>query len=467
MVLADLKKYFGAQDMTNGVIWRKIAAFSIPLLLGNVMQQLYNTVDSIVVGRFVGDDAIAAVGASFPIMFMLSILFMGIATGTSIMVSQFFGAKDRDSLSKTIGTTLTLMLAASVVMTVVGPLVARPLLRLINTPENVIDMCAQYLIIIFAGILGIAFYNGVSGILRGMGDSLAPLAFLTFACVLNIVLDVWFVAGLGWGVAGVAWATVISQWLSSILCLRRLLRKNEAYELRLALLKPNKELSFKMAKLGLPAAATQIVFSLANILVQALTNTFGSGVMASLTIVMRVDSFAVMPMFSFGMAISTFIGQNVGANKMDRVAQGVKTGLVMILSVTLTILVLIFFFGRSLMHVFTDTGELIELSNIMLRILMPGYIAMAISQILFGVLRGAGDTVSSMWISMFTTVAVRTPLAYLLAWLTRSEAYPVGRPEVLVISLMIAWVVGAALAAIVYRAGKWRNKAITRAQNAV
>ena len=464
--MVDIKKYFGAQDMTSGSILRKLAAFSIPLLLGNIMQQLYNTVDSIVVGRFVGDEAIAAVGASFPIMFLMSILFMGLATGTGIMVSQYFGAKDRAALSKTIGTTLTLMFAASVIMMIIGPATVRPLLRLIKTPDNVIDMCAEYLLIIFTGVMGIAFYNGISGILRGMGDSLWPLAFLTFACLLNIVLDVWFVAGFGWGVAGVAWATVISQWLSCVLCFWRLLRKNDVYELRFGLLRPDKGLSFRMARLGLPAAATQIIFSLANILVQALTNTFGSDVMASLTIVMRIDSFAVMPMFSFGMAMSTFVGQNVGARKLDRVEHGVKTGLAITVSVTLAILTLIFFFGRMLMKIFTDTTDIIALSNVMLRILMPGYIGMAISQVLFGVLRGAGDTVSSMWISIVTTVVVRTPLAYLLAWMTRSEAYPVGRPEVLVVSLMVAWILGAVLGGIVYRTGRWREKAILHAQDA-
>ena len=459
--MSSIKKFFGPQDMTDGSIFRRLAAFSIPLLLGNVMQQLYNTVDAVVVGRFVGDDAIAAVGACFPIMFLMTILFMGIATGASIMVSQYFGARDRDALSKTIGTTMTLTFATCIIIMIAAPIIIRPLLTLIKTPDNVIDMCTDYLIIIFVGILGMAFYNGISGTLRGMGDSLWPLAFLTFTCILNILLDIWFVAGFGWGVAGVAWATVISQWISCILCFWRLLRKNDVYEIKLSLLRPNKELSFKIARLGLPAAATQIVFSLANILVQALTNTFGSDVMASLTIVMRVDSFAVMPMFSFGMAISTFVGQNVGANKLDRVEKGVKAGLFMILTVTFAILTLIFFFGRMLMHVFTDTPEIVELSNTMLRILIPGYIGMAISQILFGVLRGSGDTVSSMWISIITTVVIRTPLAYFMAWMTRSEAYPVGRPEVLVISLMAAWFMGAVLAAIVYRMGGWRNKAVT------
>jgi putative MATE family efflux protein len=354
------------------------------------------------------------------------------------------------------------MFIAGLIIMIVGPVAVRPLLRLIKTPDNVIDMCADYLIIISVGILGTAYFNGISGILRGLGDSLWPLAFLTFTCVLNICLDIWFVTGFGWGVAGVAWATVISQWLSSILCFWRLLRKNDVYEIRPKLLLPDKTLSLRLARLGLPAAATQIIFSLANIIVQALTNTFGSGVMASITIVMRIDSFAVMPMFSFGMAMSTFVGQNVGAKKLDRVAKGLKTGLIMILTVTVTILILIFIFGRMLMRVFTDTVDIIELSNTMLRILIPGYIGMSISQILFGVLRGAGDTVSSMWISIITTVVIRTPLAYLLAWMTRSPAYPVGRPEVIIISLMCAWITGAILAAIVYRTGRWRNKAVTR-----
>jgi len=453
-------KLFGPQDMTQGPIWRKIVVFSIPLLIGNVIQQLYNTVDSIVVGRYIGDEAIAAVGASFPVMFLMTILFMGVATGTGIMVSQYFGAKDRSALSRTIGTTLLLMLIVSAIMTAVGPFITRPMLRLIMTPDNVIDMSAEYLTIIFAGILGVAFFNMISGILRGMGDSLMPLAYLTFASLLSIVLDIWFIAFLGMGVGGAAWATVISQWLSSILCLMRLMRKNDVYEVKRKYFRIDRELSVRMAKLGLPAAATQIVFSLSGIFVQALTNSFGSSVMASVTIVMRIDSFAVMPMFSFSMAIATFVGQNVGAKKLDRVALGVKTGLKLVLSVTVCLIGLIVLFGRALMGVFTETAAVVSLSYNMILILIPGYVALSIAQILFGVLRGAGDTVSSMWISMVTTVALRLPIAYAMAYFTRSDAYPAGRPEVLMISLAIAWLMNGVLSAIVYKAGRWKNKAI-------
>ena len=458
----DIKSLFGPQDMTQGRIWKKLIVFSVPLLIGNIIQQLYSTVDSIVVGRVIGDAAIAAVGASFPVMFMVNVLFMGVSTGTGIMVSQYFGAKDRASLSKTIGTTLMLMLIASAIVTVAGPLVTRPLMKLMMTPENVIDMSVEYLTIIFFGILGVAFYNGIAGILRGMGDSLVPLGFLTFACVLNIFLDIWMIAFLGWGVAGAAWATIISQWISAILCFIRLLRKNETYEIKRGYVRIDKEISARIAKLGLPAAATQIVFSLAGMVVQALTNTFGSDVMASVTIVMRVDSFAVMPMFSFSMALSTYTGQNVGARKMDRVDQGVKNGIAIGLSVTVFLVGMIILFGRSLMGVFTSTGDIISLSYTMILILIPGYLAMSVAQILFGVLRGAGDTVSSMWISMITTVAIRAPLAYLLAFLTRSAGYPSGRPEVLMISLATAWSLNTVFAIFVFRAGKWREKAIVK-----
>lgn len=457
-----LKNFFGAQDMTEGTIWRKLAAFSIPLLIGNVIQQLYSAVDSIVVGRYVGDVALAAVGASFALFMLLLILFMGIATGAGIMVSQYFGAKNRLMLSKTIGTTLLLLLLSSIVIMIVGPLITKPALTLLNTPEEVLQPCADYLTIIFLGISGLAFYNGISGILRGMGDSLAPLAFLFITCMLNIGLDILFVARFGWGVAGAAWATVISQWISSVLCLIRLTRMHDVFDMRARLIRLDKELCMRLAKLGLPAAMTQMVFALAQIVVQSLTNSFGAEVIACNTIVMRVDGFAMMPNFTFSMAMATFVGQNVGAGKMERVDQGTKSGVKMGLTVSVILVGIMLLFGRSLMSVFTETEPIVQLSYVMLSILTPGYIMMAVMQILFGVMRGAGDTVSSMWISIFETVIVRTPLAYALAYFTRSEQYPVGRPEMLTVSLLSAWALGTVLTIIVYRRGAWRGKVIAR-----
>ncbi|MDR1060698.1 MAG: MATE family efflux transporter [Clostridiales bacterium] len=465
-VASRLKGLFSAQDMTVGVIWRKLAMFAVPLLVGNIVQQLYSTVDSIVVGKYVGDEALAAVGASFPLFNLLLILFMGISTGAGIMVSQYFGAKQRDELSRTIGTTILLLLLSSAVIMAIGPAIARPLLVLLQTPANILDACAEYMVILFIGISGIAFYNGISGILRGMGDSLMPLVFLSITCLLNIVLDVWFVAGFGWGVAGAAWATVIAQWISSVLCVIRLARMNDVFDWRLRYIRLDRRLSPQLGKLGMPAALTQMIFSLANIVVQTLTNSFGSDVIACATIVMRVDGFAMMPNFTFGMAMSTFVGQNAGAGKMDRVDKGARAGARMGVAVSVALVALMLVFGRALMRIFTNTGPVVELSYRMLCILSPGYVAMAVMQILCGVMRGAGDTMSPMWISMITTVAVRTPVVYLLAYMTRSDAYPNGRPEVLMVSLLVAWGAGAVLSAALHRRGAWRAKTIVGRKNA-
>jgi putative MATE family efflux protein len=446
--------------MTEGSIWGKLAAFSIPLLIGNIVQQLYNTVDSIVVGQYVGDVALAAVGSAFPIIMLILVLFMGVSTGASIMVAQYYGAKDRKTLSKTIGSTISLMLISSVIVMIVGPLVTRPLLLLLQTPVEVLELCEDYLIIIFIGIAGMVLYNGVSGILRGMGDALVPLLILFFACMLNIALDLLFVAVFGWGVAGAAWATVVAQLLSSVLCFMRLSRLKDIVDLNLGMLKPDKALCLQIGKLGLPAALTQMIFSLANIVVQSLINSFGTEFIACSAIVMRVDGFAMMPNFTFGMAMATFVGQNIGAGKMDRVKQGVKSGMIMGVSVSTVMVVSMLFFGKALMRVFTSTASLIEYSNSMLRVLAVGYISMAVMQILSGVMRGAGDTMSPMWISLATTVFLRTPLAYLMAYLTRSPEYPNGRPEIVFISLLVAWVIGAVLSVIFYRMGKWKSKSV-------
>ena len=459
MVMQKVKKLFGAQDMTVGRPLVNIAAFSIPLLIGNLAQQLYNTVDSIVVGQYVGDTALAAVGASGPILNLLLLLFMGISTGAGILVSQYFGAKKKEELSKTIGTCLALTLICGVFLMVVGPVLSGPLMRLLDTPADVYDKSVTYLTIIFLGMVGNGFFNIVSGILRGMGDSVTPLIYLIVACFLNIVLDLLFVAVLGWGVAGVAAATIIAQAVSAVLCILRLIRMRETLMLTKKSLIPDKEMTRQVVKLGLPSGLTQAIFSLAAIVVQALTNSFGTTVMACSIVVMRVDGFAMMPNFTFGMAMTTFVGQNVGARRMDRVHQGTKEGTVLAFIVSTTLTVCILFFGKYLMMLFTDTQELIDMGVHMLRILAVGYIAMSITQSLSGVMRGAGDTLTPMWVSLMTTVAIRVPVAYIWAFLTRSEQLPQGNPDAIFGSLLISWTLGAIFTVLFYRRGKWRQRA--------
>jgi len=460
--MGKFKNLFAAKDMTEGPPWKRIVDFTIPLLLGNIAQQFYNTADSIIVGYYIGDNALAAVGSAGPILHLLLVLFVGIAVGSGIMVSQYFGAKDRDNLSRTIGTCIVLTGFSSIIIMVVGPMFSRPLLELLNTPPSIIDWCVGYLNIFFLGSAGFSYYNILSGILRGLGDSISALVFLLVSTVLNVALDILFVAKFNMGVPGVALATVIAQAVSAVLCFARLLKMKEHFDLNLSTLKVNRELSLKVVKLGLPSGVTQAIFSMAMIVVQSLTNSFGELVIAANVIIMRVDGFAMMPNFSFGNALTTFTGQNIGAKRIDRVDEGTKHGVSIAVGVSTVITLLLLLFGRYLMMVFTSTPDLVDFSVRMLRILAFGYIAVAVTQSLSGVMRGAGDTMTPMWISLITTVGLRVPVAYGLAYLTRSELYPTGRPESVFVSLLISWTLGALITFAFFKRGAWRYKGITR-----
>ncbi len=459
-MFAKVKQLFAQVDMTEGKPWERIVAFTIPMLIGNIAQQLYNTVDSIVVGRYVGDNALAAVGSASPMLNLLLVLFVGISMGASIMVSQYFGSRDRENLSRTIGSTITLTAAASLILMMLGAAAIRPVLRLLNTPESILDWCASYLFILLMGISGVAYYNMFCGILRGLGDSVSALVYLLIATVLNIILDLWFVAGFQMGVAGVALATVIAQMASALLCLVKLRRMTDLFDMKLSYLRPDRENILTVLRLGLPSGVTQAIFSLAMVVVQSLTNSFGELVIAANVIIMRVDGFAMMPNFSFGTAMTTYSGQNVGAKKYDRVHQGAKQGTLIAAGTSAVITGLILLFGKNLMAIFTSTGELVNLSANMMKILAAGYIAMAVTQSLSGVMRGAGDTMTPMWISMVTTVAVRVPLAYSIAYLTRTPELPQGRYECIWISLLCSWVLGAVITAFFYRLGWWKKKTL-------
>ena len=455
-----LKKLFEPTDMTVGAPWKSIAMFSIPMVIGNVAQQLYSTVDSIVVGKYVGDNALAAVGSAAPILNMLYVLFIGISAGVGIMVAQYFGAKSREDLSETIGNCITITALCSLIVAVIALLIVRPMLGMLNTPASIMDWCANYLYISLVGGAGMAFYNILSGILRGMGDSFSALLYLLVATVINIVLDIVFVAGFGLEVPGVALATVIAQGISAFLCYRKLTKMGNVFELTFERMKPKAKYVKQLVTLGVPSGVTQMIFSSAMIIVQSLTNSFGEMFIAANVIIMRVDGFAMMPNFSFGTAMTTYAGQNIGAGKIDRVSQGAKQGTLMAVGVSATITAIILIFGKYLMGIFTETAELVDMSRYLMGILAVGYIAMAVTQSLSGVMRGAGDTMTPMWISMFTTVLVRVPVAYGISFLTRTPELPFGRFECIHISLLCSWCIGAILTAIFYGRGKWKNKAI-------
>ena len=449
---------FSAKDMTLGSPWKRIMEFSIPMLLGNIAQQLYNTADSVIVGMYVGDNALAAVGSASPILNLLLALFVGISTGAGIVVSQSFGARDREGLSKGIGNCISLTFLATVFIMVVGPLITRPLLELLDTPESIIDWCTSYLNIYFLGIIGFFFYNMLSGILRGLGDSISALGFLLLAAVLNVVLDLVFVAGFGMGVAGVSLATVISQAISAVFCFLKLMRMSEHFDLNKSTVRLDKRIAMRIISIGIPSGITQAIMSMSMMIVQSLTNSMGEMVIAANVIIMRVDGFAMMPNFSFGQAMSVYSGQNVGAGKWDRVQKGVRQGTMIAQGFAIVIVAVLLFANKYLFGIFTTTEALIDLAGRMMRIMAVGYIAVAITQSLGGTMRGCGNTVTPMWISIFTTVVLRIPVAYALAYFTRSAEFPNGHPFALSISLLVSWVVGMFISVIAFRWGKTRKQ---------
>ena len=444
--------------MTEGTPWRKLLYFTVPLLIGNIFQQLYSTADAIFLGRFVGDNALAAIGASIPVFFLILMLSMGVAIGAGIMVSQYFGAKSRDDLSHTIGTAITLTAIVSIAITIIGPITTRPVLILLGTPPEILDDGVLYMNVLLWGIMGLAFFNMLSGILRGLGEAIAPLFYLIFACLLNIALNFFFIVVLNWGVFGAAIGTVIAQALTSVLCLRKLMQMRDIFDMNMKYLIPRKKYVSQVLKLGIPSGASQAIFAIALMITQPLVNSFGAMFIAVNVIVMRIDGFVVMPAFSFGNGITVFTGQNVGANRMDRVSMGLKQCLLMAICVSIILVIIMLSFGRFIAGAFTETQEVVDLTMRMLWILALGYIAFSANIVLWGVIRGAGDAISPLWGSIINSIVVRLPTAFLFVYL-------MNRPEALMLSMVATWVCNLFIALFVYRRGRWRTKGLVKINN--
>ena len=394
-------------DMTAGSIPRLLITFAIPLLIGNLFQQLYNTVDSIVVGNYVGKEALAAVGCTGPVINALVSVFIGLSTGSTVVIAQYFGAKDARKLSEAVHTTILLTLATCVLLTVVGVLATPAMLRMMQTPEDVFAQAAEYLRIFFCGITGVHLYNSCAAILRAVGDSTRPLYLLIFCTMTNTVLDVLFTGFLGMGIAGAAWATVISQFLSAILVMRLLLRTDAAYKVELSKLRVDLPILKKICVIGIPSAIQMGITSLSNVFVQSYVNRFASTILAGWTAYNRVDSFAMLPMMSLSTSITTFIGQNLGAGNLDRAKKAVRIGVVMGL-VTMTILLTpLMLFAPQLTRLFNSDAEVIRYGSWFIRVISPFYLAFAINQVYLGALRGAGNTRSSMIICLSSFVVFR------------------------------------------------------------
>lgn len=434
--------------MTEGVIWKQLMLYSIPLLIGNLFQQLYNTVDSIVVGRFIGSGALAAVGSSSALINLIIGLFMGIAVGSGVIVSQYYGAGSVDKMGWAVHTSIVLSFIGGVLLTVAGLILTPSFLNWMKTPQEVLPDAILYLRIFFMGSLFNLVYNMGAGILQAVGDSKRPLYYLCISSVVNIVLDIYFVRGLSMGVEGVAYATVISQIVSAVLTMSALMRTDDIYRLELKKLKLDILMMKRVLKLGIPSGVQQSVISLSNVIVQANVNTFGAMAMAGFGAYNKIDGFVVLPIQSFCMAATTFTGQNIGAGKPERVRQGMKQGLFIGLAYTVVLSVVLFFGTGSILEIFSKDAGVIHYGNVTMLILMPFYAVIAIHQVLIGTLRGAGKSMQTMLISVGNMCVLR--VIYIYFFVPHFPSY-----EAVMWGYPITWFTTVLMDYFYMRKGKW------------
>lgn len=444
------------KDLSTGNEGKLILKFAIPMLLGNVFQQLYNVVDSIVVGKFIGKNALAAVGTSGPVIFLLISFIIGITMGFTIVISQLFGAKEMVKVQKAINTMYIFLFSISLLMTFVGILLSRYIFKIINLPQEIIPQARLFLNIFFSGLVFLFGYNGTSAILRGLGDSKTPLYFLIGSVVINIGLDLLFVPVFHWGVAGVAYATVISEVLAFIVQILYLNKYHKVVKFSFRGLKFDYPIFLTSIKIGLPTGFQQTFVAIGMVALFWVVNRFGVDANAAYNVAGRIDSFAAMPAMSFSIALSTFVGQNIGANKPERVQTGLHATFFMTSAVTLTISAFILFFSRGLMRLFTDDVVVIELGHSYLIVIAIFYIFFSTMFVFTGVLRGAGDTLIPMFISLFSLWIVRIPIAYLLSNIPSIGVHGIWW------SIPIGWFAGLIVYYFYYRSGRWRKKAIVK-----
>ncbi len=444
-------------DMTTGSPAGHIVKFALPLLIGNLFQQFYNMVDSLVVGNFVGANALAAVGACGSMNFLFFSLSSGLAIGIGIIVAQFYGAKDEKNISATIANSIYVLVAATITVSVLGILLCPALLRLLQTPENIIGDSIIYMRTTCAGIIAIALYNGVAAILRALGDSRTPLYFLILASIINVILDLVFVLRFEWGVFGVAVATIIAQSVSAITSMIYAYVKVPYFRLTKEQLRPQADIIVRSFKVGVPLALQNSMIAISCMALQGVVNTFGETVMAAYTIIGRIEQVVQQPYSSLSMAITTYTGQNVGASKTERVKQGYRQAVLMVLVFSLLLIPIAYLFGEQIVGAFVKEPEVVAIGTKALRINSLFYFGLGMIYVPRAVLNGAGDTGFAMINGttevagriIFSQILTRIPfLGYWGIWLTTG----------------CTWAVTAVVCIIRYRKGKWQYKRLVKAQ---
>ena len=437
--------------MTEGSIWKKLLMYSIPLILGNLFQQLYNTVDSIIVGNYIGSEALAAVGSSGSIINLLIGFCVGASAGAGVVIAQFFGAQDKEGVRKAVHTTLAIAIAAGVVMTVVGILLVPFLLRAMGTPEEVFGQAVTYLQVYFGGIFFSVIYNMSAGILNAVGNSRRSLIYLMIAAVSNIFLDLLLVVVLKMGIVGAALATDISQLLSCIFILLFLTRSQEIYRVCLREIRFYERMPSKIIKIGLPTGIQHVVISFSNVLVQSSVNSFGAAAMAGFAAYIKIDGFNILPVMSFSTAATTFTGQNIGAGKYDRVKRGMYVSLAMGIIYTIATGILLLIFAPQVIGVFTDNQEVVTYGVYIMKFFCPFYWSLAILHVLSGTIRGTGHTLEPMLVILFSLCVFR------VIWITAALSIAHQFSYVMVV-YPLSWMVGMILILLYVWKGRWMPK---------
>lgn len=434
--------------MTEGSIWKKILFFSIPLILGNLFQQLYNTVDSIIVGNYIGSEALAAVGSSGSLINLLIGFCIGASAGAGVVIAQFYGAQDREGVRKAVHTTIAIAIAAGAVLTVVGIVATPILLKAMGTPQEVFDQASIYLKVYFGGILFSVVYNMSAGILNAVGNSKRSLVYLMIAATSNIFLDLLFVVVLKMGIVGAAIATDISQLLSCIFIILFLVRSEDVYRVKLKDIRCYDNLLGKILKIGLPTGVQNIVISLSNVIVQSSVNSFGAVAMAGFAAYIKVDGFNILPVLSFSMAATTFVGQNVGAGRLDRVKKGMYVSVAMGIIYTVCTGILLLTFAPQVIGVFTQNGKVVEYGVYIMKFFCPFYWMLGILHILAGTIRGTGKTMQAMVVFLFSLCIFRV----LWIWGAMSVSHKIGG---VMLGYPLSWLVGLVMILIYVWKGNW------------
>lgn len=437
--------------MTEGPIVKQIVMFAIPLLLGNLFQQLYNTVDSIIVGNFVGSDALAAVGSSGSIINLIVSLLMGITLGSSVVISNYFGARDIEHMRKAIHTSIALGLIAGAIIMIVGVVFSPQILIWMGTPQNVLTQSTLYLRIIFMGMVGSMLYNVGGSIFRAVGDSRHPLYYLIFASLMNIVLDLVFVVGFHMGITGAALATIISQFVSAILTIAKLMKDDTEYKVNLEEIKLYAPEAKMIINIGIPSGIQNSVIALSNVVVQANINSFGSAAMAGCGAYVKLDGFAVMPAISFGMALTTFIGQNMGAKRQDRMKKGARFGILASMITVEVAGIFLFLFAEPLIGLFDKNPEVIYYGTQMARTNSLFYMFLAGAHSMAGALRGAGRTKVPMLVMLACWCLMR------MTWITVMIRY-INDIHIVFLGYPITWIASMICFVLYYWKSDWIRK---------